>query len=256
LSWTPDRQRIVFAHVTGVVVVSDARTLAPLLTLPGAPPGVRAMAATPDGRALIMSGQGAPLVAHEAEPRASPGERAYWQGLRAELDRILTHHPGLDSVLATDLSPALRELARARGDNPNELNSYAWATVRYPGESAAAVAFARAQSEVAAGGWPIWQFENTRALARLRDGDPRGALASVEHGVELQRQAGLTTHPSDWATAAMALARLGRDVEATDMLVRALAEMEIPPWRGDSEVASIVGEARTLVTRTRGYVER
>jgi serine/threonine protein kinase/WD40 repeat protein len=249
LSWTPDQQRVVFAHVTGVVVVTDAKTLAPLLTLPGAPPGVRAMAATPDGRALIMSGQGAPLVAHEAEPRASPVERAYWQGLRVELDRILTRHPGVDSVLATQLSPVLRDLARARGDNPNHLNSHAWATVRYPGESSAAIAFARAQSEVAAGGWPIWQFENTRALARLRDGDLEGALASVERGIELQRQAGFTTHPSDWATAAMALVGLGRKDEARAMLARALVEAETPPWRGDSEVASIVGEARTMVAQ-------
>jgi hypothetical protein len=102
---------------------------------------------------------------------------------------------------------------------------------------------ARARSEVAADGWPTWQVENTRALARLRDGDPEGALVSVERSVALQKEVGLTTHPTDWATASMALARLGRREEAEAMLRRAVAEAELEPWRGDAEVGALVAEA-------------
>ena len=250
LTWSPSMRRILVAYVTGVVGVADAKSLTLLLTLPGAPPGMRDMRMTPDGRALLMAGQGAPLVAHEASLRADPHVRAHWRRLRQELDTWLTHQPSIGGMIGADTSPSLLELAKARGVNPNQLNSLAWAIVRYPGEARALIAFARAQAEVAADHAPIWQFENTRALARLRDGDPEGALVSVQRSVELQAEVGLTTHPTDWATAAMALHRLGRADEARAMLERALADSEELPWKGDGEVGVLVHEARDLVDPT------
>lgn len=249
LTWSPNMRRILLAYATGVVVVADASSLSLLLTLPGAPPGVRDLRVTPDGRALLMSGQGAPLVAHEAIMRADPKARAQWKQVRRELDTRLTQRPSILDTLDPETQPSLYELARARGDNPNQLNSQAWAVVRYPGEAPSTVAFARAQSELAAEIAPVWHFENTRALARLRDGDPEGALVSTARSVALQAEQGINTHPSDWATAAMALHRLGRPDEARQRLSQAISESELPPWKGDGEVGALVREALELIGR-------
>jgi serine/threonine protein kinase/WD40 repeat protein len=247
ITWSPTQRRILLAYATGVVVVADAQSLSLLLTLPGAPSGVRDLEVSPDGRALLLAGQGAPVVAYEASARIDPKLRAHWHAVRRELDQLLTHLPSVTHLLGPETDPDLAALARARGDNPNQLNSQAWAVVRYPGEAPAVVAFARQQAETAADLASVWQFENTRALARFRDGDLEGALRSVERSVTLQVEVGLTTHPSDWATAAMALHRLGRLDEARAKLAMAIAESELPPWRGDSEIGALVNEARELL---------
>jgi serine/threonine protein kinase/WD40 repeat protein len=247
LTWSQSGKRIIIGHETGALIIADATSLEFLVTLPEAPVDISTITATRDGRALLAAGREVPLVAYEIEPRAPPAARAHWAAARARAEAHIAVDPGVSLKLASHgIAPESDEghIIRARGLNPNMLNSEAWGVILAERGRVAEIALARLKAEVAASGWPIWQFENTRALARLRAGDFVGALASVDRSVALQRAQGLDTHPSDWAIAALAAHGLNRDAETQRYLALSEREAATPQWRGDAEVWQLVDEAR------------
>ncbi|MFO0750595.1 MAG: protein kinase [Myxococcota bacterium] len=253
LTFSRDARRLLVGRFGSVVIV-DAARLTPLLTLDGPPANYQTMALDDAGRLTIL-GSVYPLVVFDPRPDdvALHGRTTE---LRALVDARFERAAGVDAVvsdLAADasLDPALRAdaiaLARARGDNPNGLNSWAWAAVRYPGEAKATVALARQRAELCADRWPRWEFENTRALARYRDGDAAGALSAAEKSLALAHQNGIAASPSDWAIQALAHAALGaRDAAQAD-LDRASRDAETDAWRDDAEVRAMVEEVRGVL---------
>jgi serine/threonine protein kinase/WD40 repeat protein len=253
LSWSHRGQRLILGYESGALVVADASSLEFLVTLPKAPTDFCEVHATRDGRALIAAGRNVPLVAYEIEPRAPPAARERWMRVREKADRLLAAEPGAGQMLeALRISPEseLAQQIQARGINPNVLNSDAWGSVLVDRADPESFRLARKSAEVAADTMTLWQFENTRALARFRDRDFEGAFKSAMRSIELQVEAKIKAHPIDNAVAAMSAFELGETAEAAHFLAEAVRDANDPMWRSDAEVWQVVDEARRRLGQT------
>ena len=254
LTFTPDGERLFSADENGTVQIWTPQG-EHILTLPTRPAQVFALDLTPSNDSLVVLNNIHPLVVYDPrgpslETRAIRRAWSHREAVRGRvddlLDRLVT--PGdVRRTIATDPSfSTIRSEAlaavRARGINPNLINSDVWAVVRYPGEPRPVVALGRARAEHYADAWPIWEFENTRAFARLRDGDVIGAAASAKRSIELGTQRGIGSFPAEHAIIALAEAEAGRRDEAEAWLATARGETELPQWRNDSEARSLVDE--------------
>jgi len=253
LAFSGDGGRLFVGDEHGTIQIWSVKELDNLATLPGVGSLVVRLAVGTGSERLVAMSERYPLAIFD--PRPSAEERARWserERRRQALDLLVEREGGsaevvralaADPALAADAT-TLAAMARARGDNPNELNSWAWGTLRYPGEPAERVARARRVAELCADGWPRWEFENTRALARLRDGDATGAIASAERSMALGRERGVEAAPTEWAVVAMARAQLGEREAGRSALAEATRALEQPPWNDDGEARAIVDEAR------------
>jgi serine/threonine protein kinase/WD40 repeat protein len=254
LTFTPDGERLFSADENGTVQIwtPDGEHI---LTLPTRPAQIYALDLAPSNDSLVALNNINPMVVYDPrgpslETRAIRRAWSHREAVRARVDDLLLRlvTPGeVRRTIATDASfSSIRSEAlaavRARGINPNLINSDVWATVRYPGEPREVVALARARAEHYAEGWPIWEFENTRAFARLRDGDLVGAVSSARRSIELGTQRGIGSFPAEHAIIALGEAHAGRRDEAEALLMTARRETELPMWRDDSEARSLVDE--------------
>jgi WD40 repeat protein len=270
LAFSPSGDRLVFSHHLGVLGVWDLATLDPLTVLPGPRMTLERLAFSADGTTLVGAGEPHAVIAWEGRLRASAEEQAVVRDLRRDLDRRFARASGSVEVAQSitadpNVNPARRALlldaVRARGDQPNLMNSWAWALVRQPlgsasggianlhirEESREAIELARRRADFVADGWRVWQFENTRALARYRDEDYEGAIASAERSIALQREVGGMSFPIDRAVIAMSHWKLGRERQAREVFAEARADAEALPWRFEGEVVSLITEAEALI---------
>ena len=111
---------------------------------------------------------------------------------------------------------------------------------------------ARRRAEVYAAQFPRWEFENTRAFARLRDEDFAGAAESALASIRLGQARGIDGFAPEWAILSLVATREGRMDEARTWLERAEAALGSPTWRHDPEARSIVDETRQALVSPRG----
>ncbi|MCC6622603.1 MAG: protein kinase [Deltaproteobacteria bacterium] len=257
LVFTPDGERLFVGDEHGAVQIWSVKDLDHIATLPGVGSLIMRLAMSPESGVLVAMTERFPLATFEPWPPSPELHAAHvrWSErarLREALDALFEREGGAAAVIDAVLrdpalalqADALTRMARARGDNPNELNSWAWGQVRYPGAAGERVARARRVAEICADGWPRWEFENTRALARLRDGDLVGAIASAERSMALGVERGVADLPTEWAVIALARVGLGARDEAIAALDKAERALTRPPWDADGEARSIVDEAR------------
>ncbi|HRE90297.1 MAG TPA: hypothetical protein PK095_14280, partial [Myxococcota bacterium] len=258
LGWTADGARFFSADENGTVQLWTADG-DHVLTLPTRNALVHGLFVLPDGDTLVVVNNTHPLVVYDPRPITAQTllERRAWSRselLRRLVDRAFANAVGPDEVAEhIRSSPAFEglrtqalEAVAARGMNPNRVNSDVWSVVRYPGESREAVRLARARAEHYATRWPRWEFENTRAFARLRDGDPSGAAASARASMALGERSGVKAFPAERAILSLVACGAGELEAARAHLQQADAELLLPEWRHDAEARSIVDEARQM----------
>ncbi len=258
LAFTPDGRRLAAGFETGVVRLLDAQSGDALLDLREPASAVRALGFAGDGGSLgvvCVSPPGA-IVVYESVHRPSyPGLRERHGQVRAHVDRLFAELHFEDAVVAAiEREPQLpREqaddairLARARGDQPNYLNSEAWTVVRFPNRSRADYLLALAKAEHAHRIRPDEHaYLNTLAFAQIRAGKPEAAIESFRRCIAMPRTDGRPAHPIDQLGLAVAHALLGDHRLAAEQLQSARETMKAGHYTDDPEYHWVIAEAES-----------
>ena len=261
LAWSNDGERIFSSDENGTVQVWNRRG-EHVLTLPTCSALVHDLFVEARGESVIVVNNVAPLVVYDPRPASlTVGvERRAWARsirLRRQLEGVIRRAVSESDVagkIAED--PAFAATRRealavleARGTNPNRVNSDVWEIVRYPGERRDAVRLSRQRAEDYAERFPRWEFENTRAFARLRDEDFEGAASSARESIRLGELRGIEGFPAEWAILSLVASHERRQEEALSLLRQAESALALPRWRHDGEARSIVDEAAQMLGR-------
>jgi hypothetical protein len=269
-AFSPDGTRLVAGFADGRALIMEIATGDVLLELHAGSSKVDAAAFSPDGGSIVAV-SAAPGKCTVFEVAATPevlASRTAQSDARALVDEMTQRLHFSDEIAAAlrrasemdpQLNQAAAQLAAARGDNANQLNSEAWAIARFPGRSAAEYALAVAKARHACA---VRQgehaFQNTLGVSLLRAGDFAEAIETLEGCIEMARAPGQPAHPVDLLALAIAEAKSGDVVAARGRLVAARESLSSGRFAPDpevdwllSEAAQEVEQAGTVITPTR-----
>lgn len=245
--------RLVLACWDGLVRIFDPVAREETLALSPAAGYLRAVWMN-DSR-IVLGSSGSPVLVYDAAP--DPAETAKWRMaedarliVEGVLDDMATSDQLIDRVNAIAiLDPALRNAAittiRGRGDHLNQLNSHAWAIVRYPGYSPGEVQSAIAAARVCCRDWPErFAYANTLGVALYRAGQFEEAIEALRRSERLAIAAGRDPHPLDGLFIVMSLLRLGRSDDAAALWPTVESAATSPSYSSDNDVQPALLEAR------------
>lgn len=253
---SPDGSRLVGGGSDGSLTFWDAITKERLTAVTAATGPLYAVGFSSAGESLVAAGIEQPLILLETRDPGSDGAaRASYLRGRAVADAMVTD--GVlagemverllqDSALDSDTRDAATAYARARGDNPNLLNSWAWATALRGSASGEEYDRGLVLAQAAAQSFPDeYGIQNTIGVLQYRAGRFEDAIRTLSACVEIGRRAQGMTHPCDLIFLAMARRKHG-EADARGVLEEAESSMMNPRFASDNELLGFLQEARSL----------
>jgi WD40 repeat protein/tRNA A-37 threonylcarbamoyl transferase component Bud32 len=274
VDFSKDGRRLASASCEGAAKVWDTATGQELFSYQnrtGRPPGsegppdprldaLHSLAFSPDGRRLALGCRNSKVLVLDAAV-ATPEllvQREAFRLVHSMFDQLVIKGPVLDQLRSShDLSPSLREEARARAEryrqDPVRLNDASWRVVSKPGAAETAYRHALLQAQEASRLAPgAGELLNTLGVAQYRAGQYQAALETLTESDKIQAGQLHVSHPADIAFLAMANYQLGQKEQARAHLQRLRELMTNPKpinWSEDGEARAFQREAEALIER-------
>lgn len=258
-AFSNEGDRLATGLADGRVALMDIATGDVLMDLPGGSSGVHCVRFLTDSDAIaaVVSGEGR-CVVFEASPLAADLAKRDVQARAREHVDALTRQLHFSSAVAAaaatlpgepaEVAHAAEELARARGDNANQLNSEAWTIARFPGRTSDEYALAAAKARCADASRPNdHAILNTLGVALMRTGLLDESITILRRCVSMSEPAGQPAHPGDLLALAIAEAKSGDSEAAREHLTAARASLSGGQFASDSEIDWLLSEATALV---------
>ncbi|MBK7404400.1 MAG: protein kinase [Phycisphaerales bacterium] len=254
MQFHPDGERLLVAAADGHMHVLRASDSEDLLVLDSGTDAIVGAGFTGHGEGVLACGPRIGLAIFDPRPDAAIREQrrlvreAHWWVDRAfEAERVVSHtvdrlrsEPGIPE----NLRGLCVQLAVARGDQSNWLNSLAWGLVQYPNQAEKSYADGLRMAEAAVGVMPDHtKYLNTLGVAQYRMGLVREAAETFERCAELHREAGFEASPYDTVFLAMCYEVEGRHGDALRMLETTRALAAQLPDAGAADMTAMLREA-------------
>jgi eukaryotic-like serine/threonine-protein kinase len=215
---------------------------------------VHAVALSPDGLRLALGCRNSNVLVLDGAP-ATPEllvQREAYQLVRSLFDKLVTQSAVLEYLAGANLSPPLREEAKARAarylQDPVRLNEASWQVASQPKGSEAAFRRALLQAEEACRLAPDnGLLLNTLGVAQYRAGQYEAAAKTLMASDKLNAVANKGSIPADLAFLAMALHQLGQKEKAQAILERLRKSMQSETWAKNEEAKAFAQQAESLV---------
>lgn len=251
-----DGSRLVGGGMDGSLTFWDGQTHERLTSLPAGTGPLHAVSFTIDGTSLVASGDEQPLILFETNdpPTGCPDRAALLRG-RAVADALIAD--GIlasemaarviqDETLTSDTREAAIQYIQARGDNPNLLNSWAWAAALRANADHESYERALVLAHAAAEAFPgEYGIANTIGVLQYRAARFDEAISTLSECAETGRRARGYGHPCDLLFLAMAQRKRG-DANAAVSLNEALSEMKNARFASDNELLGFLREAQSV----------
>lgn len=253
LAYSRDGARI--AAWGGEVRVFEARGLELLCTLGGVPAATAARF-TPDGR-LLAGSRTHPVIALETGPHGGTARREQVARARGAFDRAFQSAGFVseraiellraDGTLSTEAREVAIDMARARGDDPNQIHN---ATLLHTEGLAPGAAWGRyvEQMRIAVGVLPDdMNLRLTLGHCQFRAGAFRDAVETMGHVVAGSAATSHERLGRAWSVIAMARMELGEHQEARSAFERAAHHRKELKAQATQGLILLVGEAERRV---------
>jgi WD40 repeat protein/serine/threonine protein kinase len=262
VAFSPDGLRLAAASDDGRVMVWDAETGAPVLTLSGYGFEVNAVAFDPRGRRIATASEDGLIRLWDAvtgeEVFTLRGHKEGVLGVTFSPDGMQIASASKDMTVkiwdSAQPSPEVlrrrreHNLAEARRDEAMRFNSASWQIAASPDRPEEAYTRALRDGEAASQLIPEdGVILNTLGVAQYRAGRFARALETLMRSDALNSASVGRSIPADLAFIAMAHHRLGHRAEAREALSRLRAAMKQSQWREDRESQGFVREAEALI---------
>ena len=141
----------------------------------------------------------------------------------------------------------LREAVQARPGLPNPANNLAWFPAKNPTAARKTTSETLKLAQEAVDARPNeWMFWNPLGLAKVREGDWKGAIAAIEESIRLNKlNKGGVAH--DWFVLSIARWHLGEKEKARDLYEKAVEWMAQNPEVFTEELRTFRAEAAKVL---------